>query len=127
MTNSRARGTGLRASMVSWWQFGPEAVVELGIGSCGAGKGRVEGRSYLRRREERMRWSGFDLGRVGQRRRRSAGYDSFPPLAPGLPSLSGGLMKQERRRCWWKKHLHRDYQLRYICLKALAHLARARW
>ena len=98
VTNSWVRGTGLRASMVSWWQFGPEAVVELGIGSCGAAGGRMEGRSCLRRTEECMRWSGFDHGRVGQRRRRSAGYDSCPPRAPGLPSPSGGLKKQERRR-----------------------------
>lgn len=44
-----------------------------------------------------MRRRGFVHRRAGQRRRRSAGCDNSPPLALGLPTLSGCAMEQERR------------------------------
>lgn len=79
--SSRARGKGLR---VLW------------IDNCGAGRGQVEGRSCRRRKAPCRRKSGSVHRRVEQRRRRSAGYGSYPPPALGLPIQSGCLMEQER-------------------------------
>lgn len=72
----------------------------FGIGVCGAGKRQVKGRLCLGRREACMRWGGFVHERAGRRRRRSAGYDSYPPPVLGLPIQSGCLMDQQRPGCW---------------------------